>query len=123
MNTEPSAVIASEAKQSIGTAKPVTMDCFVAELVIGRRFAPTRWLLAMTEDTGNDEGYMSARGYTPTPTLPRKSGRGSAASSCFPLPLAGEGGARVSARRVGARATSFCFRIGPRCAPSGMTTI
>jgi hypothetical protein len=24
------------------------MDCFVAEPVIGRRFAPTRWLLAMT---------------------------------------------------------------------------
>src|SRR5579864_9321406 len=24
------------------------LDCFVAELVIGRRFAPTRWLLAMT---------------------------------------------------------------------------
>jgi hypothetical protein len=25
------------------------MDCFVAEPVIGRRFAPTRWLLAMTK--------------------------------------------------------------------------
>jgi hypothetical protein len=24
------------------------MDCFVAEFIIGRRFAPTRWLLAMT---------------------------------------------------------------------------
>jgi hypothetical protein len=24
------------------------MDCFVAEPVIGRRFAPTLWLLAMT---------------------------------------------------------------------------
>jgi hypothetical protein len=34
-----SAVIASEAKQSIGTASSVTMDCFVASL------------LAMTEET------------------------------------------------------------------------
>jgi hypothetical protein len=40
----PNAVIASEAKQSIEPK----MDCFVAEPVIGRRFAPTRWLLAMT---------------------------------------------------------------------------
>jgi hypothetical protein len=24
------------------------LDCFVAEFLIGRRFAPTRWLLAMT---------------------------------------------------------------------------
>jgi hypothetical protein len=41
------AVIASEAKQSIWPRKE-RMDCFVAEPVIGRRFAPTRWLLAMT---------------------------------------------------------------------------
>ncbi len=56
---------------------------------------------------------------TPTPTLPRKRERERsapvsstsilrmhqplAANSPFPLPLAGEGGARVSARRVGAR--------------------
>jgi hypothetical protein len=39
------AVIASEAKQSILPRKE-RMDCF-AEPVIGRRFAPTRWL-AMT---------------------------------------------------------------------------
>ena len=38
-------VIASEAKQSISPSKE-RMDCF-AEPVIGRRFAPTRWL-AMT---------------------------------------------------------------------------
>jgi hypothetical protein len=25
------------------------MDCFVAEFIIGRRFAPTRWLLAMAD--------------------------------------------------------------------------
>jgi len=25
------------------------LDCFVAEFIIGRRFAPTRWLLAMTD--------------------------------------------------------------------------
>jgi hypothetical protein len=39
------AVIASGAKQSISPRKG-RMDCF-AEPVIGRRFAPTRWL-AMT---------------------------------------------------------------------------
>ncbi|MEH2506939.1 hypothetical protein V1290_005750 [Bradyrhizobium sp. AZCC 1578] len=80
------------------------MDCFAA--------------LAMTEETSGDNGYFIARGGTPTPALPA-SGRGaqrslghflrftseSAASSRYPLPLAGEGGARVSARRVGARAT------------------
>jgi hypothetical protein len=38
-------VIASKAKQSIFLGK---MDCFVAEPVIGPRFARTRWLLAMT---------------------------------------------------------------------------
>jgi hypothetical protein len=27
---------------------PGHLDCFVAEFIIGRRFAPTRWLLAMT---------------------------------------------------------------------------
>ena len=60
---------------------------------------------------------MSARGDTPTPTLPRRAGEGAqralvtsaayaraSAASPVPLPLAGEGGARVSARRVGARA-------------------
>jgi hypothetical protein len=40
-----SSVIASEAKQSI-VPQQERMDCF-AEPVIGRRFAPTRWL-AMT---------------------------------------------------------------------------
>jgi hypothetical protein len=45
-----SAVIASQAKQSI-EQKNEKLDCF-AEPVIGRRFAPTRWL-AMTE------GYVS----------------------------------------------------------------
>ena len=40
-------VIASEAKQSM-SPRGDRMDCFVAEPVIGRRFAPTRWL-AMTE--------------------------------------------------------------------------
>src|SRR5438105_22214 len=39
MHTKPSTVIASEAKQSIGTANSATIDCFVASL------------LAMTEDT------------------------------------------------------------------------
>jgi hypothetical protein len=40
-------VIASEAKQSsFATARK--LDCFVAEPVIGPRFARTRWLLAMT---------------------------------------------------------------------------
>jgi len=39
MLTKLSAVIASEAKQSIGTANSVPMDCFVASL------------LAMTEET------------------------------------------------------------------------
>jgi len=29
-------------------AQNKSVDCFVAEPVIGRRFAPTRWLLAMT---------------------------------------------------------------------------
>jgi len=33
MFTKPSTVIASEAKQSIGTADPVPMDCFVASLL------------------------------------------------------------------------------------------
>jgi hypothetical protein len=41
-------VIASEAKQSSFGAARKKLDCFVAEPVIGRRFAPTRWLLAMT---------------------------------------------------------------------------
>jgi hypothetical protein len=51
-------VIASEAKQSsrapkvrkrkCATWRGLTLDCFVAEPVIGRRYAPTRWLLAMT---------------------------------------------------------------------------
>ena len=40
-------VIASEAKQS-NLADCGTMDCFVAEPVIGPRCARTRWLLAMT---------------------------------------------------------------------------
>jgi hypothetical protein len=44
-------VIASETKQSIGTASSVTMDCFVAEPVIGRAFRAPRWLLAMTDET------------------------------------------------------------------------
>ena len=70
---------------------------------------------------------MIARGDTPTPTLPRKRERGrseffallprSAASPCFPLPLAGEGGARVSARRVGARAANSRYRMDPPCGP------
>jgi hypothetical protein len=34
------------------------MDCFVAQPVIGRRFAPTRWLLAMTK--ANDLHYSAA---------------------------------------------------------------
>jgi len=44
-------VIASEAKQSsfVSTSK---LDCFVAEPVVGPRFARTRWLLAMTNNKG-----------------------------------------------------------------------
>jgi hypothetical protein len=38
----------AQAKQSSLTA--AKLDCFVAEPVIGRRFAPTRWLLAMTAE-------------------------------------------------------------------------
>jgi hypothetical protein len=34
------------------------MDCFVAEPVIGRRLAPTRWLLAMTK---NNASYRLSR--------------------------------------------------------------
>jgi hypothetical protein len=41
-------VIASEAKQS--RAAREILDCFVAEPVIGPRYARTRWLLAMTKD-------------------------------------------------------------------------
>jgi hypothetical protein len=41
-----STVIASVAKQA--RVPPMTLDCFVAEPVIGPRFARTRWLLAMT---------------------------------------------------------------------------
>jgi hypothetical protein len=40
-------VIASEAKQSTARAT-VTMDCFVAEFIIGPAEGGTRWLLAMT---------------------------------------------------------------------------
>jgi len=48
MLTKLSAVIASEAKQSIGTANSVPMDCFVASL------------LAMTEETPPVRGARSA---------------------------------------------------------------
>ncbi|MEH2525927.1 hypothetical protein V1288_003836 [Bradyrhizobium sp. AZCC 2176] len=75
MMTNPSTVIASEAKQSIGTANSVTVDCFVAEPVIGRRFAPTRWLLAMTEE--NPTGVIPGRAQARTRNLaqlPRGSG-------------------------------------------------
>jgi hypothetical protein len=60
MITNLSTVIASKAKQSIGTAHSVTMDCFVASF------------LAMTEEAPGSDGYISARGDTPTPALPRK---------------------------------------------------
>ena len=83
---------------------------------------------------------MSARGNTPTLALSarallvvaRQAGegaqrvldalsrlRGSAASSCYPLPLAGEGGARVSARRVGGSRQKFRYRMDPLCGLSG----
>jgi hypothetical protein len=42
-----SPVIGSEAKQS-RLFRADNLDCFVAEPVIGPRFARTRWLLAMT---------------------------------------------------------------------------
>ena len=36
------------------------LDCFVAEFIIGRRFAPTRWLLAMTDRaTANERLHPS----------------------------------------------------------------
>jgi hypothetical protein len=49
---------------------------------------------------------MGASRETPTPALPRKRERERTAPvfSPFPLPLAGEGGAPVRARRVGADA-------------------
>jgi hypothetical protein len=45
--TNTSAVIASEAKQSI-SQRNERMDCFVAEFIIGPAYGRTRWLLAMT---------------------------------------------------------------------------
>jgi hypothetical protein len=51
-----SAVIASEAKQSISPGK-VSLDCFVAEA----RIRATRWLLAMTRP---NQGYAHASPYT-----------------------------------------------------------
>ncbi|WP_407156369.1 hypothetical protein [Bradyrhizobium sp. STM 3557] len=47
-----SLVIASEAKQS--RVERETLDCFVAEPVIGPRCARTRWLLAMTQYEKDD---------------------------------------------------------------------
>jgi len=59
------AVIASEAKQSIGTAQSVKMDCFVAEPVIGRAFRATRWLLAMTKTKSPPASFRGARSANP----------------------------------------------------------
>jgi hypothetical protein len=58
MKANPSAVIASEAKQSIGTENSATMDCFVASL------------LAMTDET-----YALAEAPPPQPS-PARAGEG-----------------------------------------------
>jgi hypothetical protein len=53
-------VIASEAKQSSATRKE--LDCFVAEPVPGRRVAPIRVLLAMTEIHRHSSRFLQRRG-------------------------------------------------------------
>jgi hypothetical protein len=77
---------------------------------------------------------MSARGCTPTPTLPRKSGRGSAASPLLRSPAYAEeerselllpspacgGGWRARQRATGGGSRhKFRYRMDPLCGPSG----
>jgi hypothetical protein len=50
-----SAVIASEAKQSIGTASSVTMDCFVASLLAMTEETPTSVIPGRASNSGLPE--------------------------------------------------------------------